>query len=102
MKVVFISGAYRAKNKEGVKANIQHAREAAEMLWQTGYCVITPHLNTAFMDGVASDTAFLEGDIEILKRCDAIYMLKGWESSIGACEELRIAIEYGLEVIYEP
>jgi hypothetical protein len=53
------------------------------------------------MDGECPDDYFLEGDIEILKRCDIIYMLKNWDSSLGARDELKLAKKIGLEVVYE-
>lgn len=40
-------------------------------------------------------------DIKALFDCDAIYMLNNWGSSKGARIERSIAIEIGLEIIYE-
>ena len=52
-----------------------------------GFAVVCPHSNSAFMDRCASDTAFLRGDIEMLKRCDAIVLMPGFKKSTGAVEE---------------
>ena len=96
-QVVFVSGPYRGN----IEQNIANARMAAIRLWKAGYAVICPHMNSARMDGECPDDYFLEGDLEILKRCDIIYMLKNWEESEGASAELSLAKEIGLEVIYE-
>lgn len=40
-------------------------------------------------------------DLEALKYCDTIYMLKGWEKSKGASAERAVAEWLGLAVIYE-
>jgi hypothetical protein len=40
-------------------------------------------------------------DIKALFECDAIYMLNNWCNSKGARIERSIAIEMGLEIIYE-
>jgi hypothetical protein len=40
-------------------------------------------------------------DIKALFECDAIYMLKNWGSSKGARIERSIAIEMGIDIIYE-
>jgi hypothetical protein len=40
-------------------------------------------------------------DIKALFECDAIYMLKNWCNSKGARIERSIAIEMGIEIIYE-
>jgi hypothetical protein len=101
MRVVYVSGPYRAPTLEGINNNINNARIAAISLWKQGYAVIAPHLNTAHFDGVVSDAAFLTGDAEILSRCDAVYMLRGWENSIGARAEHDLANELGLEIVYE-
>jgi hypothetical protein len=42
--------------------------------------------------------AFLDGDLEILRRVDAIFMLPGWENSEGSKGELALAITLGLPV----
>ena len=36
-----------------------------------------------------------------LVQCDAIYLLKGWESSKGTRLELEVALALGLDVIQE-
>jgi len=97
MKLVYVAGPYRGD----IDANIEHAREAAQRLWSLGYAVVCPHLNTAHFDGLIPDEEFLAGDLEILKRCDAIYMLHNWHKSVGSCEEYRLAKELGLEIMYE-
>lgn len=100
MKVAYISGPYRAPSIDGTYNNIHNARRIAREYWLKGYAVICPHMNTAMMDGRDTDEMFLDGDIEILKRCDAIVMIEGWENSIGARMELAAAERHGLEVIY--
>lgn len=101
IKIIYIAGSYRAGTENGLFENIIEARRAAVKLWKLGYIPIVPHLNSMFMGGVVSDTTFLKGGIEILKRCDAIYVLRNWRKSKGACEELRIAVQNNIKVIYE-
>ena len=43
----------------------------------------------------------LEADIDSLRMCDAIFMLRGWETSEGARMELRVALEMGIPVVQE-
>ena len=101
MKVIFVSGPYRADTKAGISQNIKNAREAAKELWRQGWAVICPHLNTAHFDGVCPDDVWLRGDLEILSRCDAIYMLRNWRDSSGAVAEHDAAVDWGLEIIYQ-
>jgi hypothetical protein len=100
MKVIYIAGAYRNDNSMGVITNIYLATQAAYKLWTEGWAVICPHMNTAHFHDLPQEL-IIPGDLEILKRCDAIYLLKGWQSSQGATTEHNIAKELGLEIFYE-
>lgn len=40
-------------------------------------------------------------EIEVLKKCNAIYLLRGWERSVGAKAELAVALREGLEIIVQ-
>lgn len=97
MKLVFVSGPYRGD----VEGNISRAKRAAVRLWQRGYAVICPHLNTANFDGLCDDEVWLTGDLEILARCDTVYMLTNWKASEGARAEHRLAADLGKEIVYE-
>lgn len=44
---------------------------------------------------------YMDNCIKALLRCDAIFMLKNWGQSKGARVERAIAIELGLEIIYQ-
>jgi len=100
-RLIYVAGKYRGDCENDVFENIVRARKAALRLWNKGYAVICPHTNSFFMGSRLGDDKFLEGDLEIVRRVDAIYMLKGFRSSIGAMKELALAIELGKEVIYE-
>ena len=101
-KIIFVSGAYTAKDDDGVMGNIAHAKWAAIQLWKEGWAVICPHMNTSHFEvyQIKYDD-FIIGDFEFLRSCDAIYMLNNWKSSKGARMEYRYACWLGLEVIFE-
>ena len=101
MRVIYVAGAYRADSENGVFENIMCARRAAQKLWHKGWAVICPHTNTMFMGEDKPDLIFLDGDLEILRRCDAIYMLSNWRESVGAMQERKAAEEWGLEIYFE-
>lgn len=103
MKVVYVAGRYRGKGEWRIWQNIQHASEEARKLWLKGYAVICPHRNTMFFGTGRTKDAdiWITGDLEILARCDAIYMLKGWKQSVGARMEYRLAKDLGKEIMFE-
>jgi nucleoside 2-deoxyribosyltransferase len=100
MRVAYIAGPYRATFEFDVHRNIQLAEQAAAFAWQKGYAVICPHKNTAYMGGVVSDEAILEGDLVMMRRCDAVILCGKWYASRGACAEVAEAMRLGLP-IYE-
>lgn len=101
MRLIYVAGAYRAPTIHGVVRNIERASAAALALWQQGWAVICPHKNTALFDGAAPDEVWLAGDLEMLRRCDAVFMLRGWRDSRGATAEHEEAVARGLEILYE-
>ena len=44
---------------------------------------------------------FMAVDEILLRMCDGIYMLKGYEQSAGALRELMLATRFGKEIRYE-
>ena len=100
MKLVYLASPYRSKDEWGLHQNIHHAHKAARQIWQISSLVcISPCSNTAFFGGDdIPDSVWLEGDIEILRRCDALFLNEGWENSSGCIDEKTFAEKIGLPV----
>ncbi len=90
MKLLYIAGPYSAPTPDGIAKNIAAARAVAIALWERGYAVFCPHLNSANMeqDCRATYEDFIAGDLLILSRCDAVVLLPGWKDSPGAMREV--------------
>lgn len=101
MRVIYTAGPYRADGWHNVFENILKARTAARALWLKGWVVICPHANSILMDGPdIPANMFIEGDLEIIRRCDAICMLPGWEKSEGSQIEYGLALELEMPVYF--
>lgn len=97
--IVYIAGPYRSKyGRIGVIINIWKARQLAKKLWAKGIYTITPHLNSALMDRVCDSQIFLDGDIEIMKRCNYVLLLDSWNDSKGTINEIEVALSNGIRV----
>jgi len=101
MKVIYVAGPYRAKTEIELENNIKAAEEVALILWLKGWAVICPHKNTAHFGGAAPDDVWLAGNLELLRRCDAIYMMKGWKWSEGAVAEYKFAKALNIKIVEE-
>lgn len=75
MNVFYIAHRYRADTINQVYQHVQEARACAADIWKAGGCALAPTMNSALMDGVAPDATFLEGGLELLRRCDAIVVV---------------------------
>lgn len=66
-----------------------------------GAVAICPHKNSAYMGGaLKSDDIFIQGDLEILNRCDAVLFLTGWETSSGCNAEMEHAKGRGKVILF--
>lgn len=65
---------------------------------------LCPHLNTAHFDADSKlpDDVWLNGDLVMLARCDALVTVPGWQSSAGATDEVYLATDTGIEIWHYP
>ncbi len=98
MKLVYVAGPFRGKSHWDVAQNIRRAEALALEVWKLGAAAICPHLNTAHFQDAAPDDLWLEGDLEILRRCDAVMLTDNWQESRGAIAEKREARLNGIRV----
>jgi hypothetical protein len=105
-KIIYVAGPYTGPDYDTIEKNIGKAEKAAIELWSRGWVVITPHLNTAHFE-IYEDKynldyhTWLNGDLEILSRCDAIFFLDGWDDSKGSMAEYSYCDANGLDIYYQ-
>jgi hypothetical protein len=74
----------------------------ARQIWALGLVCISPCGNTAFFGGTdIPDSVWLDGDLEILRRCDVLFANDGWEDSPGCMFETALAMQLQLPVFYD-
>jgi len=70
---------------------------AEERLKEEGHTVWNPAIHP---DGF-EHKQYLRVCERIVEICDAVYLLKGWENSVGATHEFGCAVSYGKQIWME-
>lgn len=104
-RLIFVCGPYRATTAWGREQNVRRAEDVAAEVVRLGGFPVCPHANTRpYFEGLASgdraddDRFWLDGCLELLRRCDAVATVPGWERSSGAIAEVEEAERLGLPV----
>lgn len=98
--VIYIAGPYRGPTNVDVELNIDTAKNFAIRLWEEGYAVICPHLNSrGFKEEPGCDT-YLEGYKFILELCDAVLVVGDYGKSEGTMDEIRHARKNEIPIFY--
>ena len=100
MKIVYVAGPYRATTAWGVESNIQEARAVGAMVATLGAMPLIPHANTAHFDGIQDAEFWIDGTLELARRCDAMVVFGKWETSEGTRGEIAEFERLGKPVFY--
>jgi len=84
MKVVYVAGPFRGPTAWDIERNVRSAEELAFEVFQLGVMPMIPHANTRWFHGQGPDQFWLDGTLELLRRCDAMILTADWKRSTGA------------------
>ena len=104
MKVVYVAGPLRGGNLWEMELNIRRAEALALEVWKMGAAAICPHAMNRFYFGALGkmgDQTFLDGDFEIITRCDVILFTEDWMDSTGAIMEHKVARKEGIPMVFD-
>jgi Domain of unknown function (DUF4406)/Domain of unknown function (DUF5664) len=95
-RMIYVAGPMR-----GIKdLNFPAFDKARIKLKEEGYDVISP-ADLDRQHGLTNNKGYAKRDVAEILKCDAIYLLKGWEDSVGASAEFFLARWIGLDIICE-
>ena len=99
IKKIYISGPM--SNVESLKRTNNFLKAEAELrdAFPNAKIINPIHLN-GFGDNLDYED-YMEVDLFLLNKCNAIYMLKGWEQSPGANRENGFAVAKNMIVLFE-
>lgn len=101
MKILYVAGPFRGPTPWDVECNVRHAEALSLRAAKCGVFPFCPHANTRFFDKQCTDELWLNGDLELLHRCDGILLTNDYVRSTGARAELEWAVKWGLRVFHE-
>lgn len=102
IKAIFVSGGHDHPYNVERRRNIQRAWEISLRIWQLpGAYAICPPCNTLNMGGPAEYSKFMESELDLVRRADAVFMLYGWQYNIGATTQRAEALRLGKPVFYQ-
>lgn len=102
--LIYVAGPYSGTPNQ-IISNIARAEKISINLIRNGFNVYTPHKNCSGYevyedDDITVSTWYTMG-LDILSRCDAIYVMSGSEDSSGTIAEVEFAQGNGVTVLRE-
>lgn len=99
IRLVYIAGPFRGSHAWEIECNIRRAETLAlGVARMPGLFPVCPHTMGRYYSGAAPDEVWLEGDLELLRRCDAVLLVPGWERSSGTRAEVAEAHRLSIPV----
>ena len=103
--LLYVAGPYSANETHTEQEHVDRAEEVSIQLIRAGFHVITPHKNTSgyekYEDENINFETWIEMDFNILKRCDAVFLMNNWFRSEGARLEMSFAFANDIYVFME-
>jgi hypothetical protein len=101
MRIVYIAGRYSGNTLDEVARNIDEARTVALMLAERRIPFLCTILQTAHFDSLLAESDpgygyWIQCSLEVVKRCDAVFLVPNWQQSNGARKEVEYARAYGI------
>lgn len=104
--LIYLAGPIRSKDGISMNENVSMAKTLALELWKKGYAVICPHANTDLpiivADKECEEDIWLNGDLAMLARCDALVVMPNWKGSKGTEGEIAFAEKHNIPIYYYP
>ncbi len=98
--VIYIAGPYRGASAWRIYRNTHRAECVANLVWEAGHYALCPHANTAHASEHVTDAQYIDGTMELMRRCDAVLVLPNSDKSEGTRGEIQEAINIGIPVAH--
>ena len=99
MKLIYIAGPFRGATQWDIEINVHEAALGGMKVAEAGGVPVIPHTMYRAWNGTLDDQFWLDATREILRRCDGLALLAGWDWSAGARAEREEAVALGMPII---
>ena len=100
MIVIYIAGPFRGPHAWAIAQNVHRAECVAYKVFESGHVALCPHTNTRHFDSSLPDQIFIDGTLELMRRCDAVIVLPNYLNSQGTVGEIAEAHKLGMPVAF--
>ena len=100
MNVIYIAGPFRGAHAWVIAQNVHRAECVAYEIFASGQVALCPHTNTRHFDSSLPDQIFIDGTLELMRRCDAVIVLPNHMNSQGTLGEIAEARKLGMPVAF--
>lgn len=98
MSLVYVAGPFRGATRWHVRQNTIMAERIGFEVMQQGFFPVIPHTMTENFDGQQTDQFWLDGTLELMRRCDAVLAVPPYTRSEGTKAEIAEAKRLGIPV----
>lgn len=92
MRIIYVAERFTGKNAWEIHRNVSHAESLGMAVAEAGAMPLIPHKNTSNFFGTLTEEFWYEGTLELLRRCDAMILVPGWQGSKGVQAEIDEAL----------
>lgn len=106
MSLVYLASPYSHADPEVKRQRYEAACKAAGKLMASGVCVFSPiahsHAIEQFFGKLEGHDFWLKQDFAVLRHCSELMVLRldGWDRSFGVGEEIKLATQLHIPVLY--
>lgn len=99
--LVYVAGPL-SDDECGYLQNVSKNIKTAVLIKNRGYSVVAPSVDLllGIQSGIYEYYDYADNSLEIMKRCDVLYLDEDWNMSNGCKREARVARELGIPIVF--